>query len=183
MALKWVQLRQKSSENRRLAIILANYPNRDGRIGNGVGLDTPLSTINLLAELKKRGYRVVDAPIDSEDLMSSLNAGPTNDFKTLVDRKISETISLADYKNFLLDLPQNLQDALFDRWGRPEDDPFYLQVFEFYQLQLRFLNLKNQILLGQHFLLSTYRIVLKVIIIQMKYLYIVVQFQLIFYQL
>ena len=128
MALKWVQLRHKSSENRRLAIILANYPNRDGRIGNGVGLDTPLSTINLLAELKKRGYRVVDAPIVSEDLMSSLNAGPTNDFKTIVDRKISETISLADYKNFLLDLPQNLQDALFDRWGRPEDDPFYLQV-------------------------------------------------------
>ncbi len=27
--------------DKRVALILANYPNRDGRLGNGVGLDTP----------------------------------------------------------------------------------------------------------------------------------------------
>src|SRR4029077_6085330 len=48
LARNWVRLRRKRPAERRIAIILANYPNRDGRIGNGVGLDTPQSAINLL---------------------------------------------------------------------------------------------------------------------------------------
>ncbi len=38
---RWVRLRAKPPAERRIALVLANYPNRDGRIGNGVGLDTP----------------------------------------------------------------------------------------------------------------------------------------------
>ncbi len=41
LARNWARLRAKPPGERRVAIILANYPNRDGRIGNGVGLDTP----------------------------------------------------------------------------------------------------------------------------------------------
>ena len=36
-----------------MALIMANYPNRDGRLANGVGLDTPESvfaTMRLLAD-------------------------------------------------------------------------------------------------------------------------------------
>ena len=35
----------RRAAERRVALVLANYPNRDGRIGNGVGLDTPASTV------------------------------------------------------------------------------------------------------------------------------------------
>ena len=38
-----------SCSDRRVALVLANYPNRDGRIGNGVGLDTPAGTITQAA--------------------------------------------------------------------------------------------------------------------------------------
>ena len=31
-----------------MAIVLANYPNKDGRIANGVGYDTPASTVAIL---------------------------------------------------------------------------------------------------------------------------------------
>ncbi len=34
-------------------MVLANYPNRDGRIGNGVGLDTPAGTLNVLRALAR----------------------------------------------------------------------------------------------------------------------------------
>src|SRR5882672_6212617 len=36
LAHNWVRLRRKNPAERRIAIVLANYPNRDGRIGNGV---------------------------------------------------------------------------------------------------------------------------------------------------
>ncbi|HUA51440.1 MAG TPA: cobaltochelatase subunit CobN, partial [Candidatus Sulfotelmatobacter sp.] len=43
LAHAWADLRGTPASQRRIALILANYPNRDGRIGNGVGLDTPES--------------------------------------------------------------------------------------------------------------------------------------------
>src|SRR5260370_34780279 len=48
LARNWARLRATSPGERRVAIILANYPNRDGRIGNGVGLDTPQSAALIL---------------------------------------------------------------------------------------------------------------------------------------
>ncbi len=41
LAANWVSLRRTPAPNRKVAIILANYPNKDGRIANGVGYDTP----------------------------------------------------------------------------------------------------------------------------------------------
>src|SRR5207248_8099807 len=62
LARNWARLRAKAPAERRIASMLANYPNRDGRIGNGVGLDTPQSAINLLRALRDAGYRVGDMP-------------------------------------------------------------------------------------------------------------------------
>ena len=45
------------SPARRVALVLANYPNRDGRLANGVGLDTPQSLIDVLAAMRGEGYR------------------------------------------------------------------------------------------------------------------------------
>jgi cobaltochelatase CobN len=39
-----------------VAIVLANYPNRDGRIANGVGLDTPAGTVEVLRAMEAAGY-------------------------------------------------------------------------------------------------------------------------------
>ena len=126
LASKWTQLRYKSSETRRIALILANYPNRDGRIGNGVGLDTPSTVIHLLRVFEEHGYSINDIPVNSDALISLLLEGPTNDFKNILNRKVTETISLAEYQRFLEGLPRALQDALSKRWGKPEADPFFL---------------------------------------------------------
>src|SRR5262249_11251587 len=62
LAANWVKLRCKPASERRVAIILANYPNRDGRIGNGVGLDTPAGVVEALKAMKAAGYVVQDIP-------------------------------------------------------------------------------------------------------------------------
>ena len=55
LAHNWARLRAKPAGERRIAIILANYPNKDGRIGgNGVGLDT-LGLSGRSAERARRG--------------------------------------------------------------------------------------------------------------------------------
>ena len=46
---------EKPNRDKRVAIVLANYPNRDGRLGNGVGLDTPAGTIEVLRAMAAAG--------------------------------------------------------------------------------------------------------------------------------
>src|SRR3984893_701509 len=76
LARNWARLRARQPAERRVALILANYPNRDGRIGNGVGLDTPASAIAILQALGDTGYRVADAPAEPAELIRRLLAGP-----------------------------------------------------------------------------------------------------------
>ena len=42
LSVKWAGLRLKPNSEKRIAIILSNYPTKDARVGNAVGLDTPV---------------------------------------------------------------------------------------------------------------------------------------------
>jgi cobaltochelatase CobN len=81
LALGWARLRRASASERKIGLILANYPTRDGRIGNGVGLDTPAATVEILRGLKSVGYALDELPADGQTLMARLTAGPTNALK------------------------------------------------------------------------------------------------------
>ncbi len=122
LARNWTRLRSRAPAERRVALILANYPNRDGRIGNGVGLDTPASAIAILDALAKAGYRAGDAPRDSEQLIHRLLEGPTNGKPRA---PAEELLSFADYSGFFATLPTAAQQAVTDRWGTAERDPFF----------------------------------------------------------
>jgi len=124
LAAAWAKLRHTPVPDRRIALVLANYPNRDGRIGNGVGLDTPAGTMTLLRAMTDAGYTTGDLPADGNALVDRLLAGPTN--AAVKQRTVEETISLADYQIFLSGLPAVLRGAVTDKWGAPEADPFYL---------------------------------------------------------
>jgi cobaltochelatase CobN len=121
LAANWARLRRTAAGRRRVAILLANYPNRDGRIGNGVGLDTPAGTIAVLDALSGEGYRVDGAPQDAQALMARLLAGPTNSGRPGAG---GEALSLAEYRAFLETLPAAARDQVEQRWGKAEDDPF-----------------------------------------------------------
>ena len=124
LAINWADLRRKKTGERKVALIMANYPNRDGRLGNGVGLDTPAATVNVLNALQDAGYGLAEFPTDGEGLMGFLQAGPTN--AATDGRLIREVISLNHYKEFFACLSVQIQDEVNERWGKIEGDPFYM---------------------------------------------------------
>jgi cobaltochelatase CobN len=121
LAAAWVRLRRTPAADRRVALVLANYPNRDARIGNGVGLDTPASTAEVLSTLAEAGYRISDRPADGVALMARLLAGPTN---ADPHRRATVTLPLARYRAWLARQAKEMRSALTERWGDPAADPF-----------------------------------------------------------
>ena len=124
LAAAWLRLRRTPVAERRIALVLANYPNRDGRLGNGVGLDTPQGTVELLRALAAAGYDVGDIPADGNALVEQLQAGPTN--AVVAGREVAESIARPDYEAFFADLPAAVQSQVTERWGPVERDPFFL---------------------------------------------------------
>jgi cobaltochelatase CobN len=72
LASGWARLRSVPVNERRVAIVLGNSPARPGRIGNGVGLDTPASLLALLTAMRASGYSIGQLPSDSNSLMHIL---------------------------------------------------------------------------------------------------------------
>ncbi|MGN6486904.1 MAG: cobaltochelatase subunit CobN [Devosia sp.] len=68
LAKHWTTLRTTPRAERRIAIVLANYPIRDGRLANGVGYDAPQSTVEILRTLRGAGYRLRDETSSSDKL-------------------------------------------------------------------------------------------------------------------
>jgi len=125
MAARWTRLRHRKADEKRIAIVLANYPNRDGRLGNGVGLDTPAGTVNVLNALRDNGYQLDTYPNHGDALIEHLQQGPTN--AATDGRIVREMISMSHYKDFFAKLPKQIQNEVTGRWGKPEADPFFLK--------------------------------------------------------
>ncbi len=124
LAANWAGLHRCPVNQRRVALVLANYPNRDGRLGNGVGLDTPAGTVEVLNAMKGAGYKLDDFPLNGDALISFLQDGPTN--AAADGREVRETLSLNKYNALFSKLPLILQKEIADRWGNPNNDPFFL---------------------------------------------------------
>ncbi|WP_315837120.1 cobaltochelatase subunit CobN [Bradyrhizobium prioriisuperbiae] len=140
LAARWITLRRASAGDRRIALVLANYPNRDGRLANGVGLDTPESLIEILRAMKEAGYDIESAPGDNASMMQLLQSGPTNDLSDRAERRGGVTWPVADYERALATLPDSLRQAVERRWGPPRQDPhlsgdaFHLGLHRFGQI-------------------------------------------------
>ena len=59
---RWIALRQTPERSKRIALVLANYPTRNARLANGVGLDTPASAVAILQWLQQEGTGWERAP-------------------------------------------------------------------------------------------------------------------------
>ena len=125
LANNWARLARTKAGDRRICLVLANYPNKDGRIGNGVGLDTPESAVRLLAALQAEGYGVDAPPADGAALMAALQAGPTNAGGAGADSAGGAHFGLDSYRDFFAGLDAGARARVEQRWGAPEADPFY----------------------------------------------------------
>ncbi len=116
----YLNLSQTPPQKRKIAIILANYPNKDGRLANGVGLDTPASCLKLLQALQEAGYTVENLPQTTDELMHRLTSGITNDLESQDYRQIYQTLSLETFQTYFQTLPATVQQQIGDRWSNRE---------------------------------------------------------------
>ena len=136
LASNWAALRNAKVERRRIAVILANYPHRDGRIANGVGLDTPESAADLLNAMQAAGYELGSWRGDGQALVDKVVAGVTNNLGKYQQKSSKITLSIEEYKRFFKTLPVSLQKLVEERWGAPEKDPqAFHSVFKLALLQ------------------------------------------------
>ncbi len=117
LAMNWLRLRETLPNQRRVALILANYPNRDGRLANGVGLDTPASCVEILKGLRDAGYWVEKIPESGDELIEWLTAGVTNDPEGWQLRLVRQQLSWQEYWEYFQGLPIAVQKGIRERWG------------------------------------------------------------------
>ena len=127
LAKGYCSLGHKANHNKRIALILANYPTKDGRIGNGVGLDTPQSAINVLQAMQDAGYVIDTVPENGNALIEALLESVTNNPNTLHHLPCWQSIDAAAYLEHFAELPEACQQAVWQRWGSPEQDPKFRQ--------------------------------------------------------
>jgi cobaltochelatase CobN len=121
LAANWVRLRSKPPQERKIALILANYPNRNGRLANGVGLDTPASCVEILQALQLAGYQVENPPVQGDELIQRLTAGVTNDPEGREWRSVEQSLSWAEYEEYFASLPSAVQQGMSERWELEEE--------------------------------------------------------------
>ncbi|MGB6539325.1 MAG: cobaltochelatase subunit CobN, partial [Xanthobacteraceae bacterium] len=106
------RLRALPRRERRVAVLMPDYPGAPGRTGYAVGLDVPASVLALMDDLAAAGYSVSGAPKTARDLLEALAAGAA-------DAKLS----VAEYESLLQRVPGAAVARLHKAWGKPEDDP------------------------------------------------------------
>ncbi|MEH2350382.1 MAG: cobaltochelatase subunit CobN, partial [Nostoc sp.] len=117
LAANWARLRSKPPQERRIALILANYPNRNGRLANGVGLDTPASCVEILQALHQAGYEVENPPAQGDELIQRLTDGVTNDSEGREWLPVLQSVSWEEYQEYFASLPPAVQQGISERWG------------------------------------------------------------------
>lgn len=106
------RLRLTPRAERRVAVLMPDYPGAAGRTAYAVGLDVPASVVALLADLDAAGYRVEAAPQSAPELLAAVDAGAA-----------APGLSLRDYRRLLGTLPAEVAARIEAAWGAPEADP------------------------------------------------------------
>ena len=145
IAVNHARLRHIPAAQRRIAIVLSAYPTKHSRIGNAVGLDTPVSVIRLLRAMGTAGYDLGASgdlpgtgpldPVESEHpdttagnaLVHALIAAGGQDPEWLTAEQLSGQpvrISAETYRRWLAELPADLVEAVTQAWGEAPGELF-----------------------------------------------------------
>ncbi len=125
-AYRWAKLRHIPDDEKRIAILLYQYPPRQDMAAGGYGLDTFESVASLLRTMNDSGYSLDWVPEDGRDLMERMLAGVTNDPSWMSEdalRKASvDTVKKGQYAEWIAGIPSSMRDRLIDAWGEPPGD-------------------------------------------------------------
>ena len=160
IAVNHARLRHTPPAERRLALVFSAYPTKHSRVGNAVGLDTPVSAVRLLRRLRDAGYDL-GAPgeipgLDVEDdaeagdaLIHALIAAGGQDEEWLTSAQLSDArvrIKADDYRRWTAGVPAGLMDGIVEAWG---EAPGRLFVNDQQEIVLATIRAGNVVLLIQ----------------------------------
>src|SRR5215472_6256769 len=108
----WVRLARLPRRERRLAILMPDYPGAKDRAGYAVGLDVPASVLAALEDLAGAGYVVGTPPKATRPLLDGVARGSDD-----------TALTLDDYTRLLARVPRAPVEQMQKAWGDPADDP------------------------------------------------------------
>ena len=117
----YIRLSKTPNSKKKICLVVSNYPVKNGRIGNGVGLNTLLSTIKILSWLEEEGYYIGTngIPRSTKELVSLLMNSRTNSLDSNLKKPL-DFICLDDYLNYWNTLPSILKQKIIERWDVPQ---------------------------------------------------------------
>ena len=142
LATRFASLELTPNAEKKVAILLSNYPTKHSRIGNAVGLDTPRSAVKLLEEMKQAGYAVEGTPDEGDALIHSLIAAGGHDPEFLTEEQLVSAAGRLDtgrYAEWFARLPEDLRESIEAHWGPPPGE-LYVDGEELIVAGLRFGN-------------------------------------------
>ncbi|MDO4800083.1 MAG: cobaltochelatase subunit CobN [Bacillota bacterium] len=120
MAMRYGALRQKKNQEKRIAIILHNYPASDSNIGTASGLDTFRSVAKLIDRLSEEGYRVERRYETGDDLLADVMRHGTNEREWVdVEAKADRTLYLPEpeYRAMFEAMSSAAREQVTVAWG------------------------------------------------------------------
>lgn len=131
IAVAHARLRHIAPSERKIVLMLSAYPTKHSRVGNAVGLDTPVSTIRLLREMRDAGYdlgapgevpglELDDLTEAGDALIHALIAAGGQDEEWLTQVQLTEShvrIPAAQYEGWFEGFHPDLRDAMLEAWG------------------------------------------------------------------
>ena len=113
-----IRLQDKPREQRKLIILIPDYPSAPGRTGYAVGLDVPESVRQMLMQLQASGYAVSDIPTTARALLDRLDHGLT--------------YPLSDYRRHFDSIDREAAAKVTECWGdAATDDDVRAAAFHF----------------------------------------------------
>jgi cobaltochelatase CobN len=125
IASRLARLRRTPNADKKVAVVLSNYPTKHSRVGNAVGLDTPASAVRLLDALTAAGYDTGtwrDEQLHGDALVHRLIAAGGFDAEFLTEDQLATTparLSTDSYEQRFARLPGDLRAAIERAWGAP----------------------------------------------------------------
>lgn len=116
-AMAWARLRHTPVEQKRVGIVLSDYPGAgleqgSAHVAHAVGLDGFASLHNIMEHMQQQGYQLGEQPVPAAQELACL----------MVQSPPQAVLSLADYKALSAELPPDFMATIADAWGPPEQD-------------------------------------------------------------
>ena len=113
---RWINLKRKPNADKRIAIIIYNYPPGEENLGSAAYIDTFASVERILERLKEEGYKVEKTKNIKDLFIKKRLFNP----KLYPLEKIEcPRMSVDEYLRYFNELPEECKEEVIKYWGEP----------------------------------------------------------------